>query len=336
MNLLNLTRLGLGALRCAVLRERLPLNVMLSVTNRCNGRCRYCDIPRRRQDELSPAQTQRLLDEMARAGTRRLGLWGGEPLLRDDIGDIIRRAKHHGMYVTLDTNGYLLEERLADLEGLDHVIVALDGPEHAHDANRGKGTFAKAMRAIEAALPRLKVWTITVLTRNNLGETEYVVRTGERMGFVPTFQILHHNDVLGRGHEDLMPSNEDYRAAIRKLRALKRSGARVGCSERYLDQMLQWHDYRQSTRPQRTAGKRCLAGRLYCNVDTDGSVYGCSMPVGKAPALNALEVGFQRAFDAIPPAPCQSCVATCFTDYNSLFALDLRSVLEWTRWMWKS
>ena len=336
MNLSNAISLGLGALRGKLLRERIPLNVMLSVTNRCNSRCRYCDIPSRRQPELTAQQMAGLIDEMAAAGTKRLGVWGGEPLLRDDIADIIGRAKGHGMYVTLDTNGYLLPERLPELDELDHVVVAFDGPEHAHDANRGAGTFRRAMAGIEAALPRMKVWTITVLTRHNLGQIDDIVDLGERLGFVPTFQILHHNDVLGRGHDDLLPSNDEYRAAMRHLRAVKRRGRRVGCSERFLDQMLQWPDYSVCTRPQRSAGMRCLAGQLYCNVDTDGAVYGCSLLIGRVPAQNVLDVGFRAAFDAIPPLPCQSCAATCFTDYNCLFSLDPRAALEWIRWMWMS
>ena len=336
MNPTSAFSLGFGALRYRLLGRRMPLNVMLSVTNRCNSRCRYCDIPARRQRELSPDQVRQLIDEMAAAGTKRLGLWGGEPLLRDDIADIVHQAKSHGMYVTLDTNGYLLPQRLPDLPDLDHVIVAYDGPEHAHDANRGKGTWRKAMAGIEAAMPRMTVWTITVLTRHNIGEVAHIVETGERLGFVPTFQILHHNDVLGRGHEDLLPTNDEYRSTFRRLRALKRAGKRVGCSERFLDQMLHWGDFAETTRPQRSACKPCLSGKLYCNVDTDGAVYGCSLLVGLAPAKSFLGVGFRAAFDAIPPAPCQSCVATCFTDYNCLFALDLRSSLEWMRWMWMS
>ena len=110
----------------------------------------------------------------------------------------------------------------------------------------------------------------------------------------------------------------------------------MGCSERFLDQMLSWPDYRVTSRPERSAGKRCLAGRLYCNVDTDGSVYACSLLVGRAPAKSVLDVGFRRAFDSIGDLPCQSCVATCFTDYNCLFSLDPRTVLEWIRWIWRS
>ena len=336
MDIINVAQIGLAALRCAILKQRIPLNVMVSVTNRCNSRCRYCDIPSRRQRELTPEEMIRLIDEMAGAGTRRLGVWGGEPLLRDDVGAIVHRAKSHGMYVTLDTNGYLLEQRLPELEGLDHVIIAFDGPEHAHDANRGPGTFRKAMRAIEAAAPRLSVWTITVLTKHNIGEIDSIVRTAREYGFMPTFQILHHNEVLGRGHHDLLPTNDAYRAAFRRLKALKRSGAKVGCSERVLDQMLSWADYTVTLRPERTAGQRCMAGRVYCNVDTDGSVYACSLLIGAVQAKNFLDVGFKKAFDAIPTSACQSCAATCFTDYNFLFSLDARSVVEWVRWMWTS
>jgi len=333
MNILNVVNLGLGALRANVLRQRVPLNVMLSATNRCNSHCRYCDIPVRKQTELTPEQTLQLIDEMAEAGTKRLGIWGGEPLLRGDIAEIIAHARKHRMLVTLDTNGYLLPKRLHELSELNHVIVALDGSEPEHDANRGPGSFRKAMAGIEAALPTMSVWTITVLTRHNIDSIEYMVDTAERMGFMPTFQILHHNDELGRGRNDLLPSNDEYRAAIHKLKSLKRAGRRVGSTERWLEQMLQWTDYRITTRLERTAGQRCMGGQLYCNVDTDGTVHACSLMIGRTTPKNFLDVGFKAAFEAIPPSPCQSCVATCFTDYNFLFALDPRSTVEWARWM---
>jgi hypothetical protein len=69
---------------------------------------------------------------------------------------------------------------------------------------------------------------------------------------------------------------------------------------------------------------------MYCNIDVDGRVYPCSLLIGiYPPALSALEVGFQKAFDASRELPCQACVAGCYTEYNYLYGLSARVALEW-------
>ncbi len=314
---------------------RRPLNVMLSLTNRCTAHCRYCNIPARQKNDLSTQQVLQLIDEFAAAGTVRLGLWGGEPLLRDDIGAIVRRAKAHEMYVTLDTNGALWQERMADLTGLDHVIFGLDGTEKNHDANRGAGTRAKVLEAIKLASssPGLSVWTITVLNRLNLWDVDHILELAEKYSFRCTFQVLHHNDLMGRNHDRLLPDNDDYRAALRHVLKRKKQGARVGSSARYLNYLIRWPDYRSSTMPQPNLGLGCRAAQLYANVDANGDVYACSLLVDKVKAENALKIGFRAAFDAIPELPCQSCTAGCFTEYNYLYSLDGACIWDWMRSM---
>jgi MoaA/NifB/PqqE/SkfB family radical SAM enzyme len=306
---------------------------MLAVTNRCNGRCRYCRIPARPADDIPLGDLLRLVDEMADAGTARLGLWGGEPLMREDIGAIVRHAKSKGMYVTMDSNGLLWREREDELDALDHVTFALDGDRAAHEANRGEGTYDRVADALEraAATAGLKVWTLTVLTKNNLGDIDAVIRTAERLKIHCAFQVLHHNDELGRNHEALLPDPEDYRAAIRHLLRRKREGAPISSSSRYLNYVLRWPDFREPTRVEPHLGLRCKAGALYCNVDADGKVYACSLLIGKVAAKNALEAGFRNAFLAIPALPCQGCSAACFTEYNYLHGLDPLCIAEWIR-----
>ena len=314
---------------------RRPLNVMLAVTNRCTAHCRYCNIPTRDHEDLDTGQMLRLIDEIAEAGAVRLGLWGREPLLREDIGDIVRRAKQHGLYTTIDTNGALWRERMNNLAGLDHVIFGLDGTKANHDANRGAGTYEKTIEAIELAqsMPGLSVWTITVLNRLNLGDIDELLELAERMRFHCTFQVLHHNELFGRNHEELMPSNDEYRATLQHLLKRKSEGARVASSRRYLQYVASWPDYRANTTVAPHLGLKCKAGSLYANIDANGDVYACSLLVGKAPAANALKAGFRAAFNAIPTLPCQGCTAGCFTEYNYLYSLDGACIWDWMRSM---
>lgn len=321
--------MGKGSLAHRLLKRRKPLNVMLSVTNRCQANCLYCRFPQRSQEELSTFQIFDLIDQMVQVGTQRLGLWGGEPLLRDDIGQIIDYASGKGLYVTLDSNGFLIPEKIESLKNLGHIVIALDGDRMAHEANRGKGSFAKAMEGVEVASQHLNAWTITVLTKYNLGAIDFILKTAERYGLMCTFQILHHNERLGRNLKKLSPSPGDLQKAIRKILYLKREGARIASSTNYLKYLLRWPDYQKPVSRDVNYGLPCLAGKLYCNVDTDGRVYRCSLLIEESPALNFLEVGFRNAFLALENIPCEACAASCFTEYNYLFALNPKVVYQW-------
>lgn len=328
-----MARMGLGALRNRAMGNRFPLNVMFSVTNRCNSRCAYCTIPLRQQEELDTREALALVDHLARRGTVRIGLWGGEPLVREDIVEIVDRCADHGIWTTLDTNGYLYPAMADRLARLSHLMVSLDGREAHHDRNREPGSWRKAMRAVEVARERkLDVWTITVLSRNNLDDVDYVLDLAERYGFVAAFQVLHHNRELARDQGDAMlPSNAAYRDALRRLLAAKDAGRPVGVSRRYLRYMMTWSDFGIPTSETPHEDLQCLAGQLFCNIDTDGTVYPCSLQVGQFPGLNLREVGFDAAFDALLPNSCRACTATAFTEYSFLYGLDTATVFEWVR-----
>lgn len=57
--------MGIGVLFAHLLNKRIPLNVMLSVTNHCPSRCSYCNIPDRNQKELTTKQIFYLIDELS-------------------------------------------------------------------------------------------------------------------------------------------------------------------------------------------------------------------------------------------------------------------------------
>ncbi|HEV2385748.1 MAG TPA: GTP 3',8-cyclase MoaA [Candidatus Acidoferrales bacterium] len=125
-------------------RDSRPLNDLLgrplgqlrvSVTDRCNLRCRYC-MPEeeyqwlRREDLLSYEEIARLAGTFTNAGAAKVRLTGGEPLLRRDLDRLVRllaaNASIHDLALT--TNGILLEQSAEALwrAGLRRVTVSLD------------------------------------------------------------------------------------------------------------------------------------------------------------------------------------------------------------------
>ena len=90
--------------------------LLLFVTERCNLHCRMCGVCERpsapsASDELTFSQYKTLLETAAtRLGTTLVSIGGGEPLLRQDIFDIIRCAADAGMSVHICSNGLLINK----------------------------------------------------------------------------------------------------------------------------------------------------------------------------------------------------------------------------------
>ncbi len=160
------------ALAASRVRQR-PFYFSHLVTTRCNCRCPTCIWrDNRSTSEMSAAEIGRLYRQGRRHGFKAVGLWGGEPLLRDDLAEILFAAKREGFITTLLTNGYYLEERTGELhDKLDSVVVSLDYPDEEHDRQRGcRGLFQRVVGALETLnrrYPEMKVMVNCLLHRGN-------------------------------------------------------------------------------------------------------------------------------------------------------------------------
>jgi len=330
-----LFKMGLSALKYRLLKIRTPVNLMLSVTDRCNGKCQYCGIPGRGKKELSREQIFQIIDEFVRSGGSRIALWGGEPLMRKDIGEIISHCRGKGLLTSMDTNGYLVPDRINEIKELDVLVISFDGDENLHDMNREKGSFKKVIKAFESACGKMLVWTITVLTKHNLESIDYILERAKEYGFYTTWQVLHHRG-LGSGQaQAMLPEPEEYRDAIKNLMQRKEQGAPIVNSMKYFQYLLDWKDYAVPISKERKHGLSCYAGQLYCNIDTDGVLYPCSVLIDDVPGKNVLEQGFKEAFDYAKNIPCQSCSAGCYIEYNYIYSLNLGVICNWFKFIRK-
>ena len=144
---------GLELIKAKLLGKISPFYVQFSVTDRCDSNCVYCwaNFAKRGYSELTLDEVKQVVDELSDLGTWRINLVGGEPLLRDDIRDIISYIKSGGIDCTMTTNGHFIPEKIDEIKGIDLMCVSLDGDEKTHDLNRGKGSYQKAIAGIEAA-----------------------------------------------------------------------------------------------------------------------------------------------------------------------------------------
>ncbi|MBU4287985.1 MAG: radical SAM protein [Proteobacteria bacterium] len=133
-----------------------PKAIMLAVTNKCQASCSHCGMAmytNNGDNELSQKEIFSLSEDAANLGVRWIYYFGGEPLLRPDLLELIRYAGDLHLKTRLDTNGYLLSEEMAKnlkRSGLDKIGVSIDDIDPArHNALRGTpGIFEKATAGI--------------------------------------------------------------------------------------------------------------------------------------------------------------------------------------------
>lgn len=132
---------------------RFPLHALWEVTQLCPLRCRHCYLACKHEpEELDTSEGRDLLGRMARLGVMFLVITGGEPLLREDLFDLIDEALRLGFAWKLLTTGTLIDEkqarRLAERHPMN-VDISLHGLERTHDAlTLVPGSFRAATRAM--------------------------------------------------------------------------------------------------------------------------------------------------------------------------------------------
>lgn len=193
-----------------------PWSLLLELSHRCPLRCPYCSNPLdlvRRGAELATADWRQVLDQAAELGIHHVHFSGGEPLVRDDLADLVRHAAGLGLYSNLITAGTLLDAgRLAALDaaGLDHVQISFqDAVADSADLIAGlPGAFGKKLAA--AALVRAAGLPLTlnaVVHRRNIDRIPDLIALAERLDAarVEIAHVQYYGWAL-RNIDSLMPS----------------------------------------------------------------------------------------------------------------------------------
>ena len=135
-----------------------PIRAGINVTNNCNSRCITCyHWKKQSHNELTLTELTDILHQMRSLGIADLHLLGGEPLLRNDLSEIILNARNLKFdRITVTTNGLLLtREKVEQLieNGLTSINISLNGEEKIHDFTRGiKGAYARTLDSIRTVV----------------------------------------------------------------------------------------------------------------------------------------------------------------------------------------
>ncbi|HSB82033.1 MAG TPA: radical SAM protein [Candidatus Methylomirabilis sp.] len=242
----------------------------LTLTNRCQCNCEHCGVASLREvirEELTASQIDGIYRDLRLAGCQVVDLFGGEPTLRHDLCEIIQRGKAYGFIVSLETNGYLLDQafvRRLEAAGLDQIYLSLDDYRgEYHDRRRGReGCFARAVRALELGAKTGIVMHVSVVPQT----TDFFV-SGDINRFMQF--VLEHGAERVRL---LLP-----RFVGRSIRA---DGIPLGAGqekELFSHVSAQYQDRIYVHTPGTPLGERnvCTAKNVFCHIMSNGWVAPC-------------------------------------------------------------
>jgi len=254
------------------------------VTLKCNLKCAHCYInatDTEMPDELSTDAAKMLIHQITEVSRPLLILSGGEPLLRDDIYDIIRYGADRGLRMGMGSNGILIDDEVAQKlkdAGMWTVAISLDSsvPEK-HDKFRGvEGCWEHAVNAIKALKKAgIEVQVNCTVTHQNYDEIDDIMELAESLG-VENFHLFFLVPT-GRGTdiEDITP--EMYEGMIKNTLAKTmkhKLNVKPSCAPQFMRVAKE-----QGVDMSRWV-RGCMAGLYYCRIYPSGEVTPCPyMPV---------------------------------------------------------
>ena len=151
-----LLRIAYNYFRILVLKEKIVRKVEIGITFKCQCSCPKCSsafmhAPGR--EKLSIKEFRNIAKDILSLGAVHINLTGGEPLIAEDIFEIIKAIQPRKVLITINTNGILLTKDMIDRldkAGVDIIKISIDSPlEEEHDQSRGyKGCFKQIIKAL--------------------------------------------------------------------------------------------------------------------------------------------------------------------------------------------
>ena len=199
-----------------------PLFAVWNFTNRCNLRCRHCyqdSAGHALADELTLKEKIDLVDQMAAEYVAMVAFAGGEPTISPDLLPVLKRCQHHGMHMSVATNGTTmtpaLAEKLAEA-GVRYVEISLDSVQaEKHDAFRGqRGMWERSVAGMRHVVSQegLRLGIAMCVHSGNIDEVEDMLQFAVDIG---AGCFAHFNFIpVGRGLEmtqgDITPKQRQW------------------------------------------------------------------------------------------------------------------------------
>ncbi|SFM63036.1 pyrroloquinoline quinone biosynthesis protein PqqE [Marinobacter zhejiangensis] len=299
-----------------------PLWLLAELTYRCPLQCPYCSNPldyAQNDQELTTEQWVSVLRQGREMGAAQLGFSGGEPLVRQDLPELITEARQLGYYSNLITSGLgLTEDKVLAFRdaGLDHIQVSFQAsdPELNNAVAGSRKAFEQKLamaRAVkDAGYPMVLNF---VIHRHNIHQMTDIIDLCERLGadYVELATCQYYGWAF-KNREGLMPSKAQLIKAEAEVNERRRMLSEAGSAMKLIFVTPDYYEERP---------KACMNGwgSLFLTVAPDGTALPChsarllpiEFPNVQSQSLQSIwydSPGFNHyRGDSWMPEPCRSC-----------------------------
>jgi radical SAM protein with 4Fe4S-binding SPASM domain len=289
-----------------------PSHPVWEMTTACNLNCIHCHASggKRAPDELTTREAKRLLDQLAEVREfRMMAFTGGEPLVRDDLFELLAYSQSLGFTNTIATNATLIDEGIARRLrhcGLVIAAVSLDGFDaQTHDFVRGQpGAFDKALRGMRALRDAGILLHVNITAMDyNLDQIEPLMALVDELG--TGILLMYQLVPVGRGR-DVQEAALDLGSNERLIRfmAAAQHDARAimepVAGPQYWPFLLQQAGICSGPllRVAELVFHGCSAGRGFVYIKPNGDVWPC--PFVEVDCGNVRETPFSRIWQSSP------------------------------------
>jgi MoaA/NifB/PqqE/SkfB family radical SAM enzyme len=278
-----------------------------------------CPFWKRSSPDSSLEQEKAILRHIYNSGACGVAFEGGEPLLRQDLVDILAFSRSLPLHTSLITNGILLKSRINEIAPYINgvVYVSLDGQEKTHDSIRGvRGSFRKAVDGICAAKKRVPVTINTTVLAENVDEIESLVELAKELGTKISIAVAYEYCNV---HTSSVVNGKIPKIANRLIE-MKRDGYPLANSRGYLKVMAKEKNW------------QCKPWTMI-NIDPNGNVVlPCYVHNDYASSTSIFESGIKGAvsgFNWKKIENCQKCTLHCYVEPSLVLSRDIISYIHW-------
>ncbi|MDG6223284.1 MAG: PTO1314 family radical SAM protein [Candidatus Bathyarchaeota archaeon] len=298
---------------------RAPLFCGHKLTYNCNLQCGMCPFWKRFSKDLSTESEKAILRQIFDSGACGIAFEGGEPLLRNDLVEILAFSRSLPLHTSLVTNGTLLESRIDEIAPYINgaLYVSLDGLEKTHDTIRGvSGCFRKAVKGIIAAREKVALTINTTIMAENIHEIEDLVKLAKELD-VKISVALAYEYCNSKAYA---PASHEIRETAGKLVEMKKKGYPLVNSISYFKVIAK--EKKWTCKPWAVV-----------NVSPEGNlVLPCYVRNDYTTSVSVFETDIKTAisgFDWEETQNCQNCSLHCYVEPSLVLSWDFRTYLNW-------
>ena len=258
-----------------------PDMVTWEITERCNMHCRHCSnavngLP----FELDTADCKRIIDKISEAKIFKVGIEGGEPLIRRDLVELITYMNKKKIRPSIATNGTLLDANFIDRLkscSVDAIQISLDGSDKdSYAIFRGESSrFDLILQNVKLAIKNeLPITIAMVVSKSTYKQIPEMVKLAQSLG-VTKLRFIDYVP-SGRGQTSDCLSAEELRSAYSSMSQIEHKGLQIVTPNKLMSLLSQTTEETLLGLINSGTCFGCEAGTVIAHIRANGDLFPCS------------------------------------------------------------